>query len=115
MSWTLAGVTIPKPQEFTYTFDIQEVKKRTLSGNYTKAYLGKHKRVINASWTPISVSDFNAIYSIYADQRDHHTNKLLVISELSISMNVHISLQTSTYNIKNNYDWFDFTIEFAEK
>lgn len=115
MAWTLAGVSIPKPQEFTLVFDIQEVQKRVLSGAYVKAYVGAHKRVVQASYSPISVSDFNNIYSIYANQRDHRTRKLLVIDELSISMYVHISLQTNDYNIKNNYDWFDFKINFIEQ
>lgn len=116
MSWTLAGDTIPAPSGKSITRKPISITNRTLSGSFSRDYIGTEKKIIECSYDFIQASDIALIIAHYEDQRDNSTSKALVIStdSLSFSGNVLIDIAPVTFPAPNLYSWQRVKVTFTE-
>lgn len=114
MAWRLGGSTIPAPQKKNIQHNVQKVTHRSISGAFSRDYVGTEKKVIACEYTDISIGDYNTIIAHYVAQRDSGTSKTLVIDELGFSFPVIIDVEDFELHIAGHYDYRNLRINFLE-
>lgn len=116
MSWTLGGTSIPAPAGKTFNRKPISVTNRTLSGGFTRDYIGTEKKIIECDYEFIEKADFDAIIGHYEDQRDNGTSKTLLINENGLQFNapVLIDIGAATFPVSNLYSWQRLRVTYTE-
>lgn len=110
----LAGSTISNPHEKTEVNDVISVTHRSLSGKYTRDFIGSSKKIFKCQWSPISNDDFGFIYNHFVDQRDNGTTKNLTWAEVGFNGDVIIVIDEVKFPYSGNYTLRNFNVTFIE-
>lgn len=114
--WKLAGIDIPAPHKKTVKLSIQSSQHRTLSGRFTRDYIGTENKVIECEWDHIAKADFDHIATIRQAQIEYGVNPELRINKDGFDFvgNVIIEMPEINFHIPNHYRYRNIKITFYE-